>query len=164
MLISILLFSFQFYYLLSIYVLPNPGLHVINYTFPAFSVKYGNIFHIYPTWPIRVQLEVQGVQVPVAHAKEQWTCLELWRIFKKGTMVWSRGAKAVKMKQGLWLQVNKAAHVVRSSKVFETCLPVTRLHREASHLACHLQNGRKACMSQSKRGLTNSFAWWIVLM
>ena len=79
--ISILLFSFLFYYLLSIYVVPNPGLHVIKYTFPAFSVKYGNICLIYPTWPIRVQLEVQGVKVPEAHAKEQWTCLELCRIF-----------------------------------------------------------------------------------
>ena len=69
--ISILLFSFLFYYLLLIYVVPNPGLHVIKYTFPAFSVKYGNICLIYPTWPIRVQLEVQGVKVPEAHAKEQ---------------------------------------------------------------------------------------------
>ena len=77
----ILLCQYQFCYSLSIYVLPNPGLHVINYTFPAFSVKYGNICHIYLTWTIRVRLEVQGVQVPEAHAKEHWTCLELCRIF-----------------------------------------------------------------------------------
>ena len=49
-------------------------------------------------------------------------------------------------------------------KNFETCLPVTRLHREASHLARHLQKGRKVCMSQKKRGLTNSFARRIVLV
>ena len=77
--------------------------------------------------------------------------------------MWSRGDKAVKMKQGLRLRVNKAAHVLRSRKIFETCLPVTRLHREASHLARQLQKGKKACMSQKKRGLMNSFAWRIVL-
>ena len=36
--------------------------------------------------------------------------------------MWSRGDKAVKMKQGLLLRVNKAAHVVRSWKIFETSI------------------------------------------
>ena len=45
----------------------------------------------------------------------------------------------------------------------EVCLPVTRLHREACHLPRQLQKGKKACMSQKKRGLMNSFAWRIVL-